>query len=93
MGPEQVAKRYGRGRPWVIREVDLTLSPGGMTVVSGANGSGKSTLLRIIGGSSGPTRGTVAGRPPKVAVVPDRLVLPARMTGPRTLSITGACMG
>lgn len=42
-----MAKRYGRGRPWVTREVDLTLSPGGMTVVSGANGSGGSTRVRF----------------------------------------------
>jgi phosphonate transport system ATP-binding protein len=39
-----VHKRYGRQT--VLRGIDLSVSPGELTVVLGANGSGKSTLLR-----------------------------------------------
>jgi tungstate transport system ATP-binding protein len=39
--------------------VDLTLDPGGCTVIMGANGAGKSLLLRVMHGLIQPTRGQI----------------------------------
>ena len=66
-----VSKRYGLRRPWVVRQVDLALAPGGLVRVGGVNGSGKSTLLRLIAGATDPTRGAVRGRP-RTGFVPER---------------------
>jgi len=43
----------------VLRNVNLTVSPGGTAAVVGPSGSGKSTLLNIIGSLDAPTSGTV----------------------------------
>jgi ABC-type multidrug transport system ATPase subunit len=48
-------KRYGRRR--VFRGVDVVVSPGGFSLVTGPNGSGKTTLLRLFAGLAVPTRG------------------------------------
>ena len=66
-----VRLRYGRG-PFVLRGVDLQLSPGTVTVVLGENGCGKSTLLRIAAGCTVPTAGRVLGRPSSVSYLPER---------------------
>jgi len=46
-----VSKAYGQGvgRVEALRQVDLTVSAGGMVAVMGPSGSGKSTLLTIAG--------------------------------------------
>lgn len=46
--------------PKIVAGVDLTLSPGEITVIVGASGSGKSTLARIVAGAIAPTGGTIA---------------------------------
>ncbi len=46
------------GRP-VLRQVDLTLRAGGITVLVGPNGCGKSTLLRTVAGLLDPLGGEV----------------------------------
>ncbi|PJN23976.1 ATP-binding cassette domain-containing protein [Kitasatospora sp. CB02891] len=66
-----VGKRYGRGGPWVLREVELTLRPGGLVRIEGANGSGKSTLLKLLAGIERAERGTVEA-PDGRAYVPER---------------------
>ena len=48
-------KRYGRKR--VLRGVDVSVPPGGFSLVTGPNGSGKTTLLRLFAGLAAPTRG------------------------------------
>lgn len=48
---------YG-ARP-VLSGVDLTLEPGGLTLLLGPNGSGKSTLLRLLTGELTPARGEI----------------------------------
>lgn len=90
---EQVAKRYGWRRPWVVHDVDLELAESALTLLSGANGSGKTTLLRIIAGLTMPSVGTVRGRPRRVAVVPDRFVAPVRMTARAYLCHHGRLRG
>lgn len=42
-----------------LRDVDLVVMPGEMTVVIGPNGAGKSTLVRVLTGTLVPTTGTV----------------------------------
>jgi len=68
---EGVAKRYGFGQPWVIKDVRLEIRPGELVRLEGRNGTGKSTLLRVIAGVSMPTKGTVTGRP-ITGYVPER---------------------
>lgn len=75
-----VGKRYGRGQPYVLGQVEATLQPGDVVHVRGGNGSGKSTLLRIIAGVSAPTRGNVSGRPASVGFVPERFPPAVRFT-------------
>lgn len=77
---ESVGKRYGPGRPWVVRDVSADVSPGTLIRVEGRNGSGKSTLLRVAAGVSLPSKGKVAGRP-RTGYVPERF--------PGTLPFTG----
>ncbi len=54
-----------RGRP-VLRDVDLEVPRGSVTVVAGPNGAGKTTLMRVILGIYRPDRGVVRvmGREP-----------------------------
>ncbi|MFB9903496.1 ABC transporter ATP-binding protein [Allokutzneria oryzae] len=42
-----------------VKEVDLVVPRGGLTVLAGPSGSGKSTLLRLLGLVERPTEGTV----------------------------------
>lgn len=68
---DNVGRRYGLGGPWVLRGVDLTVSPGNLIRVEGPNGTGKSTLLRLLAGIDAPTEGRITGRP-RTAYVPER---------------------
>jgi ABC-type multidrug transport system ATPase subunit len=69
---EQVAFRYRRRAPWVLRDVTLTVPRGRIIEVNGANGAGKSTLLRLLAGVVPPVRGRVSGRPSRVGYAPER---------------------
>ena len=66
---ERVGKHYRRGVP-VLRDIDLEVTTGVATVISGGNGSGKSTLLRIVAGVLRPTSGRVRGRPRSIGYLP-----------------------
>ena len=54
-----LSKRYRRGGPWALREVDLAVPRGTVTALVGPNGAGKSTLLRSWMGFERPTAGSV----------------------------------
>lgn len=54
-----VSKRYRRGS-WALRDIDLSLSPGGIVGLVGPNGAGKSTLLKLWLGFERATKGTVS---------------------------------
>jgi ABC-2 type transport system ATP-binding protein len=87
---EGVWKRYHRSGGWILRDVDLEVTPGSVTVLVGANGAGKSTLLRIVAGLSLPDRGRVRGSAasggrPSVAYLPDRLPVDPRSSAARYL--------
>jgi len=62
-----VGKRYDEGR-WLMRGLELYLTPGERLGVVGRNGSGKTTLLRMILGEEAPTEGEVIlGQNTKIA--------------------------
>ncbi|WP_083733080.1 ATP-binding cassette domain-containing protein [Actinomadura sp. CNU-125] len=69
---ENVAFRYRRRGPWVLRDVDLVLQPGRVMEVTGRNGAGKSTFLRLVAGLRRPGTGVVSGRPRRVGYAPER---------------------
>ena len=54
---------HGGTAPWLFRDLDLELEPGGRLGIVGANGSGKSTLLDIVAGRRSPVAGRVATAP------------------------------
>ncbi|WP_329269656.1 ABC transporter ATP-binding protein [Streptomyces sp. NBC_01451] len=87
-----VGRRYGIRGPWVLRGVDLTLTPGTLTRIEGANGTGKSTLLRVLAGIDTPTEGTRTGRP-RTAYVPERFPAALPFTAHGYLTHLGAVHG
>jgi ATP-binding cassette subfamily F protein uup len=64
---DKVIKLHGVGhrfggeteQPWLFRNLDVDLEPGGRLAVVGPNGSGKTTLLDILAGRLAPTEGRV----------------------------------
>ena len=52
-----IGKRYRRGRPWALRDVDLAIPVGSITALVGPNGAGKSTLIKGYVGFERPTAG------------------------------------
>ena len=52
-----LGKSYGLRQ--VLRQVDLTLPSGSLTLICGPNGAGKSTLLRILAGLAAPDTGLI----------------------------------
>src|SRR4051812_8826098 len=82
---QRVWKRYDRSSGWLLRDIDLTLPAGTLTVVLGGNGSGKSTLLRIIAGVSGATRGRVRCPRASMSYLPEILPAQWRFTPDRYL--------
>jgi ABC-2 type transport system ATP-binding protein len=52
-------KKYGRGA-WALRDIDLSLTAGGVVGLVGPNGAGKSTLLKLWVGFERPTTGAVS---------------------------------
>ncbi|MEV4251712.1 ATP-binding cassette domain-containing protein [Spirillospora sp. NPDC049652] len=67
-----VAFRYGRRGPWVLRDVSVTLRPGDIVELTGPNGAGKSTLLRLLAGLHRPHHGAITERPASVGYAPER---------------------
>jgi ABC-type multidrug transport system ATPase subunit len=80
-----VWKRYARSAGWLLRDVDLVLPAGRITVVLGGNGSGKSTLLRIVAGVSGASKGRVRRPQGSVSYLPDILPVQLRFSPDRYL--------
>ena len=70
----KLCKVYGKGEVQVhaLRDVDLDLRAGEMSVLLGASGSGKSTLLNIIGGLDVASSGEVYYRQQNLSELSDR---------------------
>jgi len=82
-----VSKRYGKR--YALRDVDLSLAAGSALGLLGPNGAGKTSALRMLLGFTKASAGTVRlqGLSPRdpasrvgVAYLPERLILPSRMT-------------
>jgi ABC-2 type transport system ATP-binding protein len=82
-----VSKRYGRR--YALRDVDLSLTAGSALGLLGPNGAGKTSALRMLLGFTKASAGAIRlqGLSPRdpasrvgVAYLPERLVLPGRMT-------------
>lgn len=56
---KQISFRYSSQAPWVLKNIDLTITKGSRVGFIGTTGSGKSTLLDIIMGLLQPTEGTI----------------------------------
>jgi len=81
-----VRKRYGLGRPWVLKGIDAEVAAGQIVHVGGSNGAGKSTLLRILSGASVPTDGARELAPGAgVGYVPENTNPPRGLTAGRYL--------
>ncbi|MFB7330462.1 ATP-binding cassette domain-containing protein [Streptomyces adustus] len=87
-----VGRRYGLRGPWVLRGIDLTVSPGTLVRLEGANGTGKSTLLRVLAGIDAPSEGRITGRP-RTAYVPERFPSALPFTPSGYLTHLGAVHG
>ncbi len=61
---ENVRKEYRTGPQHVevLKNVNMTVSPGRITAVSGVSGAGKTTLLNILGTLDMPTSGSISFR-------------------------------
>jgi ABC-2 type transport system ATP-binding protein len=90
---EDLWLRYSRRAPWVLQEVNLSLSGGEIAVLVGRNGAGKSTLLRAISGTFVPARGRILSRPVPVAWVPERFSADQPFTVLDYLTFMGAMRG
>ena len=56
---ENVWFRYSDEADYVLRGVDLDLTPGGATALVGVNGAGKSTIVKLMTGVHSPSKGRV----------------------------------
>lgn len=54
-----VSYRYSANTDWVIRDIDLSISPGEHLAIAGRTGSGKSTLAGVLCGLYQPAKGVV----------------------------------
>ncbi|AQU89015.1 ABC transporter ATP-binding protein [Komagataeibacter nataicola] len=60
----------------LLRDVNLTLAPGQMTVVTGPSGTGKSTLFRVLAGIWPFAKGTITRPDVPMMFVPQRPYMP-----------------
>ena len=83
---------YRDGQRWLVRGVDLSVSPGEIVTLIGPNGSGKSTTAKLATGVLSPSEGEIRRRPDlSIGYVPQKLsvgrTLP--LTVERLMRLTG----
>ena len=97
---DSVSKHFGRRT--ALSEVSFAVEPGSAVGLLGPNGAGKTTALRLLLGLARPSGGEVRlrGRSPAEATarvglgyLPERLVLPGRMTVRGFLSLQASLAG
>jgi len=82
-----------RGWRWALRDVSLTVEPGGAVGIVGTNGSGKSTFLKILNRVMYPYAGRleVSGR--VAALIEIGAGLHPELTGGENIYLTGSLLG
>ncbi|BDU77326.1 ABC transporter ATP-binding protein [Mesoterricola sediminis] len=76
-----VSKAFHPGTPaehWALRDVDLALEPGQVTVLTGPSGAGKTTLLLLAGCLARPTSGRVLFRGEPISHLGERFLAETR---------------
>lgn len=88
-----IRRGHRRTGNWVLRGVDLHVSPGEAVGVVGLNGSGKSTLLKALAGVTVPTAGTleVGGR--VGALIEVRAGIHPELSGRENIYFYGTVLG
>lgn len=56
---KDVSFRYGELEPWILRNVNLTISEGDSIAITGPSGAGKTTLVKLLLGLLEPTSGQI----------------------------------
>lgn len=51
--------RYADGDPWILKGLDLTITPGQSVAIVGSSGCGKTTLVKLLAGLLSPTEGEI----------------------------------
>ena len=77
----RVTKVFNKGKSnecVAVRDVSLTVEPGGITVLRGPSGSGKTTVLSIIGAMTRPTAGRVEVLGREITSLPERFLAEIR---------------
>ncbi|MBR2283887.1 MAG: ABC transporter ATP-binding protein [Ruminococcus sp.] len=69
---EFIRESRGTNRFVAVKQTDLTLSSGELTVIRGRSGSGKSTLLNMLAGLTTPTSGRVLIDGMDIYTLPDK---------------------
>lgn len=65
-----------KGGEWLVRSVDLSVSPGEIVTLIGPNGSGKSTTAKMALGILSPSEGRAERKPGlKIGYVPQKLAI------------------
>jgi putative ABC transport system ATP-binding protein len=77
----RVTKVFNKGKSnecIAVRDVSLTVEPGGITILRGPSGSGKTTILSIIGAMTRPTAGRVEVLGRELTSLPERFLTEIR---------------
>jgi lipopolysaccharide transport system ATP-binding protein len=94
---EALTHGFRRLRPaetfWALREVSLTVPPGGAIGLVGNNGAGKSTLLRLVARVGRPDAGTITVRGRASAILDLGAGFHGDLTGRENLVLAGIING
>ncbi|GEM_PF-7032487 len=78
---------------WALKDIDLSIPPGGSLGVVGRNGSGKTTLLKMISRVVRPTGGTIIVRGHRHSLLEIGTGFHPELTGRKNVYLNGAILG
>lgn len=78
---------------WVLRDIDLKISPGEAVALIGMNGAGKSTMLKLISGTLQPTIGAVTVEGHLAALLELGIGFHPDFTGRQNVFMSGQLLG